>query len=42
MAATTVVLGYLLAGLVVGPHLPVPLVADPKIVGTSPSSASSC
>jgi len=27
-----VVLGYILAGLVVGPHLPVPLVADPKIV----------
>ncbi|MBI5445131.1 MAG: cation:proton antiporter [Deltaproteobacteria bacterium] len=29
-----VVLGYLLAGLIVGPHVPVPLVADPKIVRT--------
>jgi CPA2 family monovalent cation:H+ antiporter-2 len=29
-----VVLGYLLAGLVVGPHLPVPLVADADIVKT--------
>src|SRR5262245_13347874 len=27
-----VVLGYLLAGLIVGPHLPVPLVADVAIV----------
>ncbi len=27
-----IVLGYLLAGLVVGPHLPIPLVADPEIV----------
>lgn len=27
-----VVLGYLLAGLIVGPHLPVPIVADPHIV----------
>jgi len=29
-----VVLGYLLAGLIVGPHLPVPLVADVEIVQT--------
>jgi monovalent cation:H+ antiporter-2, CPA2 family len=29
-----VVLGYLLAGLVIGPHVPVPLVADAAIVGT--------
>ncbi|HMI83322.1 MAG TPA: cation:proton antiporter [Polyangiaceae bacterium] len=29
-----VVLGYLLAGLVIGPHVPVPLVADGAIVGT--------
>jgi CPA2 family monovalent cation:H+ antiporter-2 len=29
-----VVLGYLLAGLVVGPHLPIPLVADLEIVQT--------
>ncbi|MBX3191453.1 MAG: cation:proton antiporter [Labilithrix sp.] len=28
------VLGYILAGLVVGPHLPVPLVADPGTVHT--------
>jgi len=27
-----VVLGYLLAGVVVGPHVPIPLVADPKTV----------
>lgn len=27
-----VVLGYLLAGLIVGPYVPIPLVADPKIV----------
>lgn len=27
-----VVLGYVLAGLIVGPHVPVPLVADPAIV----------
>jgi CPA2 family monovalent cation:H+ antiporter-2 len=27
-----VVLGYLIAGLIVGPHLPVPLVADPDII----------
>src|ERR1044071_596467 len=29
-----VVLGYLLAGLLIGPHVPVPLVADVGIVGT--------
>jgi CPA2 family monovalent cation:H+ antiporter-2 len=29
-----VVLGYLIAGLVIGPHVPVPLVADSAIVGT--------
>jgi len=29
-----VVLGYLIAGLIVGPHLPIPLVADPEIVQT--------
>ncbi len=29
-----VVLGYLLAGLIVGPHVPVPLVADPRVVST--------
>ncbi|HKX12897.1 MAG TPA: cation:proton antiporter [bacterium] len=29
-----VVLGYILAGLIVGPHLPIPLVADPQIVQT--------
>jgi CPA2 family monovalent cation:H+ antiporter-2 len=29
-----VVLGYLMAGLIVGPHLPVPLVADPAVVQT--------
>ena len=27
-----VVLGYMLAGLIVGPHVPIPLVADPRIV----------
>jgi CPA2 family monovalent cation:H+ antiporter-2 len=27
-----VVLGYILAGLIVGPHVPIPLVADPGIV----------
>jgi CPA2 family monovalent cation:H+ antiporter-2 len=27
-------LGYILAGLIVGPHLPIPLVADPEIVRT--------
>ena len=29
-----VVLGYLIAGLIVGPHLPIPLVADPAIIHT--------
>ena len=29
-----VVLGYILAGLIVGPHLPIPLVADPGVVQT--------
>ncbi|HEY6108793.1 MAG TPA: cation:proton antiporter [Gemmatimonadales bacterium] len=29
-----VVLGYLMAGLIVGPHLPIPLVADPAVVQT--------
>lgn len=29
-----VVLGYILAGLIVGPHLPIPLVADREIVQT--------
>ncbi|NVJ01686.1 cation:proton antiporter [Myxococcus sp. AM009] len=29
-----VVLGYILAGLVVGPYLPIPLVADPEVVTT--------
>ena len=29
-----VVLGYVLAGLIVGPHVPVPLVADPNVVNT--------
>ncbi|HSD32641.1 MAG TPA: cation:proton antiporter [Gemmatimonadales bacterium] len=29
-----VVLGYLMAGLIVGPNLPVPLVADPAVVQT--------
>ena len=29
-----VVLGYILAGLIVGPHLPIPLVADPVVVQT--------
>jgi CPA2 family monovalent cation:H+ antiporter-2 len=27
-----VVLGYILAGLIIGPHVPIPLVADPHIV----------
>ncbi len=27
-----VVLGYILAGLIVGPHVPIPLVADPAVV----------
>ena len=29
-----VVLGYLLAGMLIGPHIPVPLVADSQIVHT--------
>jgi K+:H+ antiporter len=29
-----VVLGYILAGLIVGPHVPIPLVADREIVQT--------
>src|SRR5688500_752999 len=29
-----VVFGYLLAGMIVGPHLPIPLVADVEIVQT--------
>ncbi len=29
-----VVLGYILAGLIIGPHVPVPLVADPGVVQT--------
>src|SRR3954470_10051614 len=29
-----VVLGYILAGLIVGPYVPIPLVADPSIVQT--------
>ena len=29
-----VVLGYILAGLIIGPHVPIPLVADPAIVQT--------
>lgn len=29
-----VVLGYMIAGLIIGPHLPIPLVADPGIVDT--------
>jgi len=29
-----VVLGYILAGLVVGPYVPIPLVADPEVVTT--------
>jgi K+:H+ antiporter len=29
-----VVLGYIIAGLIVGPHVPIPLVADPGIVRT--------
>jgi K+:H+ antiporter len=29
-----VVLGYLIAGLIVGPHVPIPLVADPGVVQT--------
>jgi monovalent cation:H+ antiporter-2, CPA2 family len=29
-----VVLGYLLAGMIIGPHVPVPLVADPEVIHT--------
>lgn len=29
-----VVLGYILAGLIIGPHVPIPLVADPAIIRT--------
>lgn len=29
-----VVLGYILAGVIIGPHVPIPLVADPNIVQT--------
>jgi CPA2 family monovalent cation:H+ antiporter-2 len=29
-----VILGYLIAGLIIGPHVPIPLVADPEIVET--------
>ncbi len=29
-----VVLGYILAGLIIGPHVPIPLVADPQIIQT--------
>ena len=29
-----VVLGYVLAGVIVGPHVPIPIVADPGIVRT--------
>ncbi|CAM3272943.1 potassium transporter [Corallococcus sp. ZKHCc1 1396] len=29
-----VVLGYILAGFIIGPHVPIPLVADPNIVTT--------
>ena len=29
-----VVLGYVIAGLIIGPHVPIPLVADPEIVHT--------
>jgi CPA2 family monovalent cation:H+ antiporter-2 len=29
-----VVLGYILAGLLIGPHLPAPIVADPDVVNT--------
>jgi monovalent cation:H+ antiporter-2, CPA2 family len=29
-----VVLGYILAGLIVGPHVPIPLIADQKIIQT--------
>ena len=38
-----VVLGYLLAGMIVGPHTPIPLFADEAThPARSPSSASSC
>ena len=38
-----VVLGYIIAGLIVGPHVPIPLVADSEHrPRRSPSSASSC
>ena len=29
-----VVLGYILAGLIIGPHVPIPLIASPDIVHT--------
>ena len=29
-----VVLGYILAGLIIGPHVPIPLVANPQIIQT--------
>src|SRR5687767_5606394 len=29
-----VILGYLLAGLIVGPHTPIPLVADTRVIET--------
>src|SRR4051794_37584674 len=29
-----VVIGYLIAGLIIGPHVPIPLVADPQVVQT--------
>jgi CPA2 family monovalent cation:H+ antiporter-2 len=29
-----VVLGYILAGVIIGPHLPIPVIADPSIVQT--------
>jgi monovalent cation:H+ antiporter-2, CPA2 family len=29
-----VALGYILAGVMIGPHVPIPLVADPALVGT--------
>jgi CPA2 family monovalent cation:H+ antiporter-2 len=29
-----VVLGYIIAGIIVGPHVPIPLVADPEIIRT--------
>ena len=36
-----VVFGYLMAGLLVGPHVPVPLAADPGIVHTLSGSLRS-